>query len=36
MSSPYRHQRALKRIATLLAALFLVFVVTWLCWVVWL
>ena len=36
MSIPYRHQRALKRIATLLAALFLVFVVTWLCWVVWL
>ena len=36
MSIPYRHQRALKRIGTLLAVLFLVLVVTWLCWVVWL
>ncbi|MBQ1169381.1 MAG: hypothetical protein IIX49_00975 [Oscillospiraceae bacterium] len=36
MSIPYRHQRALKRIGTLLAVLFLVFAVTWLCWVVWL
>ena len=36
MRIPYRHQRALKRIGTLLAVLFLVFAVTWLCWVVWL
>ena len=36
MSIPYRHQRTLKRIGTVLAALILVFAVTWLCWVVWL
>ena len=36
MSIPYRHKRALKRIGTLLAVLSLVFMVTWLCWVVWL
>ena len=36
MSIPYRHKLAMTRIGTVLAALFLVFVVTWLCWVVWL
>ncbi len=36
MSIPYRHKRTLKRIGTLLVALLLVFIVTWLCWVVWL
>lgn len=36
MSIPYRHKRTLKRAGTLLAALLLVFSVTWLCWVVWL
>lgn len=36
MSIPYRHKRTLKRVGTLLAALLLVFSVTWLCWVVWL
>ena len=36
MSIPYRHKRTLKRIGTLLAALLLVFSVTWLCWVIWL
>ena len=36
MNIPYRHRRTLKRLATLLAALLLVFSVTWLCWVVWL
>ena len=36
MSIPYRHKRMLTRIGTLLAALFLIFTVTWLCWVVWL
>ena len=36
MSIPYRHKRTLKRIGTLIAALSLIFVVTWLCWVVWL
>ena len=36
MSIPYRHKRFLTRLGTVLAALFLVFSVTWLCWVVWL
>ena len=36
MSIPYRHQRALKRTGTVLAVLFLILAVTWLCWVVWL
>ena len=36
MSIPYRHRRTLKRVGILLAALFLIFTVTWLCWVVWL
>ena len=36
MSIPYRHRRTLKRVGILLAVLFLVFTVTWLCWVVWL
>ena len=36
MSIPYRHKRMLVRIGTVLAALLLVFIVTWLCWVVWL
>jgi len=36
MSIPYRHKRTLKRIGTLLAALLVIFAVTWLCWVVWL
>ena len=36
MSIPYRHKRTLKRVGTLLAALLLVFSITWLCWVVWL
>ena len=36
MSIPYRHRRTLKRVGTLLAALLLVFTVTWLCWVIWL
>ena len=36
MSIPYRHRRTLKRLGTLLAALLLIFLVTWLCWVVWL
>ena len=36
MSIPYRHKRLLTRIGTLLAALLVVFTVTWLCWVVWL
>ena len=36
MSIPYRHKRFLNRLGTLLAALLLVLVVTWLCWVVWL
>lgn len=36
MSIPYRHRLAMSRIGTLLAALLLIFVVTWLCWVVWL
>ena len=36
MSIPYRHKRTLKRVGTLLAALLLVFSITWLCWVIWL
>ena len=36
MSIPYRHKRTLMRVGTLLAALLLVFTVTWLCWVIWL
>ena len=36
MSIPYRHRRTLKRLGTLLAVLFLIFSVTWLCWVIWL
>ena len=36
MNIPYRHRRTLTRIGTLLAILLLVFVVVWLCWVVWL
>lgn len=36
MSIPYRHKRMLTRVGTVLAALLLVFIVTWLCWVVWL
>ena len=36
MSIPYRHKRTLVRVGTLLAALLLIFIVTWLCWVVWL
>ena len=36
MNIPYRHRRTLKRLGILLAALALVFSVTWLCWVVWL
>ena len=36
MNIPYRHKRTLKRLGTVLAALLLVFIVTWLCWVVWL
>ena len=36
MSIPYRHQRTLKRVGILLAALLLVLAVTWLCWVIWL
>ena len=36
MSIPYRHRRTLKRVGTLLSILFLVLVVTWLCWIVWL
>ena len=36
MSIPYRHKRTLARVGTLLAALLLIFIVTWLCWVVWL
>ena len=36
MSIPYRHRRTLKRIGIVLSVLFLIFSVTWLCWVVWL
>ena len=36
MSIPYRHKRTLIRVGTVLAALLLVFTVTWMCWVVWL
>jgi len=36
MSIPYRHRRTLKRVSVLLAALLLIFIVTWLCWVIWL
>ena len=36
MSIPYRHQRTLKRVATLVGVLSVIFAVTWLCWVVWL
>lgn len=36
MHIPYRHQRVLNRIGTALLVLLLIFVVTWLCWVVWL
>ena len=36
MNIPYRHQRTLKRVGALAGVLFLVLVVTWLCWIVWL
>lgn len=36
MNIPYRHRRTLKRLFTVLAALFVIFSVTWLCWVIWL
>ena len=36
MSIPYRHRRMLSRFGTLLLALLLIFIVAWLCWVVWL
>ena len=36
MSIPYRHRRILTRVGTIALALLLVFIVAWLCWVIWL
>ena len=36
MSIPYRHKRILNRLGTVLLFLLLIFIVVWLCWVVWL
>ena len=36
MSIPYRHRRILSRLGTAALVLLLVFMVVWLCWVVWL
>lgn len=36
MSIPYRHRRVLNRLGIFLLILVLIFVVVWLCWVVWL
>ena len=36
MNIPYRTQRMLKRVGTVLMAVLVVGVAAWLCWVVWL